>query len=515
MPKSNPNQDPSKGSHDDHARISDVALRKKKNADAQAAFRARRANYIATLEETVTSLESVVLQLQESCRESRTETQEWKQHYARVRLEFREREKYWRALWQSKKTGQGTDDVPPLAPPNSAALLQPNSMNLHVGQPHSQLPQYSDESMGYRNDDSCATTTFNGSEHSSYTTSPSIPLVEPDPTLSPEDAAGRLAKYGQYNYSVHALASPRDPRWSLQPLPGGGTMPGPDATHQHSQSPVYLESPSLTASEMAYAGRTFGVPEEQKVALHSVLDNAPFSFASDGRFDHRLTEASAPGSRSMSPLSSQPGPSSSTITPSFQFAPYTTDTTAQANDRRDFDFRRPSLSHGGEVTLHGGTADISSLSGLATSDAVRYRLDSRKSDSGPCQQQQRSTPLPGSISGLGSTNENGTSSHHHDDHAASSESDAASQSSRLRRRRGTLPSSRSPSPGPPSLSCTVAVIKAQAFGALRRTRARGKKSSEGAAKVAMDVLEARGIGIGVPTSSKRPRIDNESLAMET
>jgi hypothetical protein len=33
-------------------RSTDVAMRKKKNADAQAAFRARRANYIATLEET-------------------------------------------------------------------------------------------------------------------------------------------------------------------------------------------------------------------------------------------------------------------------------------------------------------------------------------------------------------------------------------------------------------------------------------------------------------------------------
>jgi len=32
--------------------MTDAALRKKKNADAQAAFRARRANYIATLEET-------------------------------------------------------------------------------------------------------------------------------------------------------------------------------------------------------------------------------------------------------------------------------------------------------------------------------------------------------------------------------------------------------------------------------------------------------------------------------
>ena len=33
-------------------KMSEIALRKKKNADAQAAFRARRANYIATLEET-------------------------------------------------------------------------------------------------------------------------------------------------------------------------------------------------------------------------------------------------------------------------------------------------------------------------------------------------------------------------------------------------------------------------------------------------------------------------------
>jgi hypothetical protein len=37
---------------DSSPRVSDTALRKKKNADAQAAFRARRANYIATLEET-------------------------------------------------------------------------------------------------------------------------------------------------------------------------------------------------------------------------------------------------------------------------------------------------------------------------------------------------------------------------------------------------------------------------------------------------------------------------------
>ena len=48
-----PSPDPKAGSDDGAvARLSDAALRKKKNADAQAAFRARRANYIATLEET-------------------------------------------------------------------------------------------------------------------------------------------------------------------------------------------------------------------------------------------------------------------------------------------------------------------------------------------------------------------------------------------------------------------------------------------------------------------------------
>ena len=40
------------GSSDSSNRMSDIAIRKKKNADAQAAFRARRANYIATLEDT-------------------------------------------------------------------------------------------------------------------------------------------------------------------------------------------------------------------------------------------------------------------------------------------------------------------------------------------------------------------------------------------------------------------------------------------------------------------------------
>lgn len=499
MPKSAPSHDASKAPHDEQARLSDVALRKKKNADAQAAFRQRRANYIATLEETVTKLESVVVDLQNSNRDATTEILEWKQQHARMRLEFREREKYWRMLWQTRKSGQGTDDIAPLPPSSTATMLLANNISA------SQL-QYPNDGMGYRNEDACRAT-FNGSEPNSYTASPSLPLVEPDPTLSPEDSAGRLPKYTQYPYGQ---PESRDPsRWSLN-----GAL-STDGTHQHSQSPTYLESPSLATPDMTYNGRGFGATEDHK--MHNVLDSAPYSFSNEERFGHRVADGAVPGSRSMSP-SSTVASTSSALPSTFQF-PFS-DTAGQPNDRREFDFRRHSLPQGGEVTLHGGTADISSLSGMpAPQDVVRYRLGARKSENQDPQSQHRSTPLPTLMplptSGLGLSNDGTTTPHHEHDRAASIESDGASHTSRLRRRRGAFSSSRSPSPGPPSLSCTVAVIKAQAFGALRRTRARGKKSSEGAAKVAMDVLEARGIGMGAHTSSKRPRIDTDSLAMET
>jgi hypothetical protein len=83
--------------------------------------------------------------------------------------------------------------------------------------------------------------------------------------------------------------------------------------------------------------------------------------------------------------------------------------------------------------------------------------------------------------------------------------------SRLRPRRDSAlsprPRSTSPSTVPPPLSGTLAVIKAQAFGALRRTRARTKKPSDVPAKTAMDVLEARGIDMGVSSGSKRQRME--------
>ena len=462
--------------------MSDVAIRKKKNADAQAAFRARRANYIATLEETgnrtpqslmslahcrlVTSLESVVLQLQESCRESRNEALELRQENDRLRLENRERNKFWRAHYQTRKTGHESDDnQPPLSSPFLGPSHQSGPLIQHT---------YAN-GLGYRNEDYNAS----GATNFSSNQSPSVPFSNNE---SPSDVASALnhrgPKYPGHPYCLQG--PPRDPRWSVQ-----SGLNGESATSPHSQSPTYIDSPSLATTDMSFTGRFPG--EEQKVALSSMLDNAPYVFPNGDRF-HQNVPDSIPNSRSLSPSSSTPGSSTSIpMTSSFQY-PFS-EQSSVGQDSAEFDYRRQSLPHCPEVTLHGGTADVS-LTGQPV-DAVRYRIGGRLNDSGV----DHRAIIPGS--------ENG-------DHGSS---DGDPPFNHLRR--NTIQShSRSPSPSAAPISCTVAVIKAQAFGALRRTRARTKKTSEGAAKVAMNVLEARGIGVGAP--SKRPRLqDDEDLDVET
>jgi len=231
----------------------------------------------------------------------------------------------------------------------------------------------------------------------------------------------------------------------------------------------------MTSADMngAYAGRFTG--DEHKTGLHSVLDNAPYVFPNGDRYHESI-----PNSRSLSPSTSTPTSSTSTMPlTSFRFT-----FQEPPSDRAEFDYRRQSLPHCPEVTLHGGTADIS-LTGHSASDALRYRIG-RRPESSTAQH----TVLP-------PPSENG-SLHDH----GSNDGDARS-------RRNTVHShSRSPSPGPAPISCTVAVIKAQAFGALRRTRTKTKRTSEGAARVAMDVLEARGIPA---VGSKRARHDDDDI----
>jgi hypothetical protein len=54
----------------------------------------------------------------------------------------------------------------------------------------------------------------------------------------------------------------------------------------------------------------------------------------------------------------------------------------------------------------------------------------------------------------------------------------------------------------PAISNTLAVIKAQAFGALRRNRGARRRGNGHATKVALEALEARGLGLGLePTNT--------------
>ncbi|KAG6911952.1 hypothetical protein DXG01_000200 [Tephrocybe rancida] len=461
MPKSNatvPTTNHSQQATDEStSRMSDVALRKKKNADAQAAFRARRANYIATLEETVTSLESVVIQLQESCRETRHENQELRQDNARLRHELREREKYWRNLYQTKKTDPNEPDDPPLLPPSflSSGGIAPMSMN-----------QYGVGGPSYRMGDEasiCHSPYANYSHHSS-----SLPYhVEGDISGNALSNVGhRGSKYPSFSYVPSVT---REGQWP-SPITQSASSGAESGAHS-SHSPSFMGSPTLNSADMSFGGRF--PPEDQKMSLSS-LDAAPYAF---------------PSSRSISP-STTPSSTSTSLTP-FQFTFSESD---NGQDRPDHDYRRHSHPHGAEVTLHGGTADVS-LVGPA-SDTVRYRLANRR-EPGPSERPL--LPILPHMSG--SENDHG-----------SSDGDTSYHSRPHIRRRMSHSQSRSPSPTPPILSGTLAVIKAQAFGALRRTRARTKRSSEGAAKVAMNVLEARGIGMpsspGTP-NLKRQRLDDE------
>ncbi|KAF7969344.1 hypothetical protein HWV62_27675 [Athelia sp. TMB] len=470
-----------RSSSESNSRMSDIAVRKKKNADAQAAFRARRANYIATLEETVTSLESVVLQLQDSCREARSQVAELRQENARLRHEYREREKFWRAL-QAKRSGQGSDpdDIPPLP-----ASYSPNHTHQSVAPSHlssTHANQFGDDNMSYRTDGSICSPYNSTGTNQTYSNTSSLPYPGANDQISGDNVSHQMngqRTAGKYGY--------------VYPLQTGSNREGwTNGNHAHvasngsSHSPVYtssptiasptLTSPTLTSSEMSYAHRY--PMEDHKVPLTHNLEGATYVF---------------PNSRSLSPTSSTPPSSSSTsMSSSFQF------NFSEGNvphERSDYDYRR---HHGPDVAMHGPAGPDISLAGPG-SDALRYRMAAGARRPAPESERAALPSLP-AFSG----SENGSQ------HDRSSEGESGPYAQR-RERRDTGTSSRSPSPGAPPISGTLAVIKAQAFGALRRTRTRQKKGGDGASRAAMEALESRGLGMGlnVPVGNKRQRLDDD------
>ncbi|KAJ4486183.1 hypothetical protein J3R30DRAFT_1466915 [Lentinula aciculospora] len=405
------------------SRLSDIALRKKKNADAQAAFRTRRTDYMKTLEFSVSNLESVVLVLQDSCREATAEAQELQQENNRLRQALRSQETFWRSLWA--KRGQNSET-------------------------ESEFPSYP----------SPPSATFNGTQY-------------PDNSLA----------FDQY---------PTPPSVSFPPNQNQPYSSWTQTSSHSSNSPHFAESPTLTSpSDMQLIGSRY--PDEQKIPMNNLEPVVPYTF---------------PNSRSISPSSTPP--SSTPLTSPFPFT--FNDTQSAVQDRPDFDYRRPSTqSHGAEViSLHGGTADISAIaSGSGNDGGVRYRLSSgssRRLD--VVSDRPNILPLlPLKVSGMAGS---GNDSQHGSDGGDSSYSNPH----RTRPRRITAPPSRSPSPGTAPLSGTLAVIKAQAFGALRRTRVRSKRPAEGPAKVSREVLESRGIvlpdSLSQPGPAKRRRMNDDS-----
>lgn len=409
-----------------------------------------------------------MLQLQDSCREARRDAAILRTENAYLRYEYREREKFWRTLWSAKKAGP--EELPPM-PPLFYACAQPTPLPVSMNG-HLHIQHYGHDQLSYRTTDDPATVchgTYSGSgqHYQSHCSPLSYGAADEITDETPQSLTARLSKYNGYSYAV---ANSRDGAWSSLTHNAAGVA----QNNQQSHTPPFGESPPLAS----YVSRF--TAEDQKVPLNG-LEAAPLVF---------------PDSRSLSPTSTPGSASTTSLTSPFQF---TFPENSVGQDRTDFDYRRHTHPHGAEVALHGGTADVA-LAG-ANVDAVRYRQGTKR----PPSSADRSL-----LSGLPLLAADACSPR---DRGISDESCTLYSSSRLRNRRASR-SSRSPSPNPPHLSGTLAVIKAQAFGALRRTRARGKRTSDGAAKVAMDVLEARGIGVDVPpTGTKRARLD-DSLDLE-
>jgi hypothetical protein len=422
------------------------------------------------------------LQLQDSCHEARTEINELKQENSRIRMEFRERDKYWKALWNSRKSEHvpEPDSLPPTPPAYSPSHTQPASMAPPIGP--ARVNQYGAEHMGYRTSPDLSNGPYQIPPGHGYPHQ-SSPLPLP-PGPDPESVSGagpshhplhphqRMPKYGQYSYPMQSPSRSPNSSWTEGVPPSvAETATSPNAPPH---PPAYGGSPTLTPSDMSFVNR-YPV-EDQKLNLETTA----YVFTED---------------RSLSPTGSS---SSSSITSPFQFA---FPEGSISPDRPEYDYHRQNRVPG-EVTLHGGTADISVAS--PGTEGVRYRLP-RRANSGPERPLIPVLPPPSKT--------DNDSPRERDSSEPESANQSHHQRPRLHRSATTLTQlSRSPSPGgSPPISGTLAVIKAQAFGALRRTRTRTRKSSErDVTKVAMDVLELRGMGVPI-SGSKRPCVRNDDL----
>lgn len=478
--------------------VDDAAQRKKKNADAQAAFRARRANYIATLEETgsspvrcthpsarspsfctVTNLEKVVVTLQASCREATEDAARLRTENTRLQSEARDREKFWRALWQTRKTGMPPDPADATCLPSyaqshpspasstssgSAGLLSPavtaQDGRIHFTGNPALIPPSHPSNYGLSGE-------YAQQPSPSTSTAATVANGQGEPLGSPSSAA--------YNGCVPYVGedASREDNWSPSDMyPAQDCKPGMDGTH----SPTFVESPTGTASELTYNTQYASSVYPTVVEATYTTERSLYLFSPSRSVSPALTQASTTSTSSLS--------ATSTSMPTY---PFTFPEGAAMQDQPHFSFRQ-------HFTLSGGQACVATAE--TQGDALRHKLAGRAGLS-----------APGPARPPYAFHE--TSSCAEDEYPSSVHSTPA-----VHFRRNTAPEalhnpspSRSPSPGP-HISGTLAIIKAQTFGALRRTRGRSRPSSEGLAKAAVHALASQSLGLGLVTGppSKRQRL---------
>ncbi|EPT04312.1 hypothetical protein FOMPIDRAFT_125581 [Fomitopsis schrenkii] len=462
---------------DNGSRLSEAALRKKKNADAQAAFRARRANYIATLEQTVTNLETVVLQLQDSCKGAKSDNENLRREVERWKQATRHAERTARKLWQAQQRGgmiaNGQSHEYNSLHAQSAVGPPPMSPGL--------MAHYGDNGMRYPSNGDQSVSLGGAFQHAGMAQD-----VQRSPTGYSQAVAadgssdGRSQHmdshrmHGYDRYYAMSNGTGHDGGW---PHNGQASVSPSDVldSGSSSHSPSYVESPTLTSPELAY-------PQYMDEKT-DILDSPSYVFSNTD-------------SRSISPAISTPTSTSSASSIANAPFPFTFQSEPMMQDRTEFGYRRS--GPGPQLTLHGGTADITVAP--PRRDGSRYGVAPRIPNP------LTDRPITQALAAY-SRSENGSGGRDRD-----SDNESNSYGYSRSRGRSEAPSahgSRSPSPIPPVCG-TLAVIKAQAFGALRRTRTKGKKTTESAARAAVEALEARGIEMGIAVGSKRPRLHDDS-----
>ncbi|KAJ1311466.1 hypothetical protein OPQ81_009955 [Rhizoctonia solani] len=388
-----------------------ATLRRKKNADAQAAFRSRRANYIANLEETVTRLEFVVRQLQNNCREARDMAEETKQENVELRATInsmrqaeRERERVWRALNNRGNPQATLSDTSS----DTDGSLVPNNCQQQLGmvQMGDALIDYQSRSLSYP-------------QHGDLT-------VHQLP--SPADTMNALPSYDAYGSQNMMMSSTNYPLFSNDHHDGSAQW----GNNSMGGGNTYSSMDDGTVAPMTCS------PGSGQIIIPELNDENQMERNTMVRFHN------SPGVLA-------------TFDPSVVHMRHSS-TPASTSDH--------------------GVAEEGEMMGPQTPRRLTRSRSHRRTESDPY-------PTPATNS---------------------------SESRRERRR------AREATPEGPAFSDTLAVIKAQAFGTARKTRTRVNRGvSEHAARVAMEVLEARGLSLGVSldnTSDRRRRRSTRSVADE-